>query len=85
MKNSGIISGLEANFLLFALDAYCETDQAGNITTVKGIEGYTIEQINDLRWRLFGIHEHPEEYYEDSEISSAPDLPPHVAAPERGS
>lgn len=53
------ITGLEANFLLFCLDHYCKVDKEGNLTQAS--YGYSLKELNDLRWRLFHAHEHPEE------------------------
>ncbi len=53
------ISGLEANFLLFALDKYVETDKMGKVT--KTSHGYSKENIQYIRDKLFMAHEHPQE------------------------
>jgi hypothetical protein len=53
------ITGLEANLLLFTLDIIAATDREGKIT--KAYHGYTFEEMQDLRDRLFGAHEHPDE------------------------
>ena len=53
------ITGLEANFLLFCLDAYCVADTEGKLT--KAPHGYPMGELQDLRDRLFVAHEHPEE------------------------
>ena len=57
------ITGLEANFLLFCLDAYCAADTLGKLTKVA--HGYTMGELQDLRDRLFIAHEHPEANYEE--------------------
>jgi hypothetical protein len=53
------ITGLEANFLLYCLDRYCKVDKEGNLT--EAAWGYDLKDLNDLRWRLFAVHEHPED------------------------
>jgi hypothetical protein len=53
------ITGLEANFLLYCLDRYCKVDKEGNLT--EAAWGYDLKDLNDLRWRLFAAHEHPED------------------------
>lgn len=53
------ISGLEANFLLFALGSYLGVDANGHIMSAK--HGYTRADLQALRDRLFGAHEHPDE------------------------
>lgn len=53
------ITGLEANLLLFCLDAYCEVDVQGKLT--KAVHGYALGELQNLRDRLFRAHEHPEE------------------------
>jgi hypothetical protein len=64
------ITGLDANALLSALDYYCSVNDRGNLTRLspygfgghqEDTTGFTLEQLNDLRWRLFTAHEHPEE------------------------
>lgn len=52
-----IISGLEANFLLFALDRYLDVDDMGRVTCEK--HGYSLEDLQKLRDKLFAAHEHP--------------------------
>lgn len=52
------ISGLEANFLLFALDAYLGVNANGHILSAK--HGYTRADLQSLRDRLFAAHEHCE-------------------------
>jgi hypothetical protein len=54
------ITGLEANFLLFCLDAYCGTDIRGKVKAIHQ-PGYSKAAIQDLRDRLMAIHEHPEQ------------------------
>ena len=54
-----MITRLEANFLLFCLDAYCAADTQGKLT--KASHGYSIGELQGLRDRLFIAHEHPEE------------------------
>jgi len=56
------ITGLEANFLLFALDAYLGVDALGKIMSTK--HGYSREEVQHLRNRLFDNHQHPKEEYE---------------------
>jgi hypothetical protein len=53
------LSGKDAHFLLFALDAYCEVDKEGKLTKAKG--GSSLQDLQDLRDRLFAAHEHPNE------------------------
>lgn len=53
------ITALEANYLLFCLDAYCKTDWRGKLT-LNLVEGYSLEKLQELRDRLFAVHEHPE-------------------------
>lgn len=53
------VSGLEANLLLFALDKYLGVDRHGKLLFTQ--RGYTMEETQDLRDRLFAAHEHPEE------------------------
>lgn len=55
------ISGLDANFLLFALDEFCKTDRNGKVQSTGDIPGYTLEDIQHLRDSLFTNHQHPEE------------------------
>lgn len=57
------ISGLEAHYLLFALDSYLGVDANGHIFQCK--DGYTREGWQSLRDRLFAAHRHPPEDYED--------------------
>ena len=57
------ITGLEANLLLFCLDAYCEVDAGGKLN--KAQHGYTLRELQDLRDRLFLAHEHPKEDNEE--------------------
>jgi len=54
------ISGLEANFLLFALDKFVQSDHQGRVT-MQRIEGYNLTQIQMLRDKLFAAHVHPQE------------------------
>ena len=53
------ISGLEANFLLFALDKYLGVDANGKLFSAA--HGYSRESLQNLRDRLFAHHEHPPE------------------------
>lgn len=54
------VSNLEANYLLFCLDRYVQTDINGKIVD-QPIDGYTKEEIQTLRDRLFAAHDHPED------------------------
>lgn len=64
MSADGIkISGLEANFLLFALDNYLGVDANGHIFQAK--HGYTRADLQALRDRLFNAHEHPDKMYDE--------------------
>jgi len=54
-----MISSLEANFLLYAMDAYLGVDAKGKLLSVK--HGYTYDDLQNLRDRLWAIHEHPED------------------------
>lgn len=54
------LDGLEANFLLFALDRYCGVNQEGKLLS-RSRRGYSLEQVQALRDKLFAAHEHPEE------------------------
>ena len=56
------LTGIEANYLLFALDAYCSTNGNGMVLTARMHPGYSIEQVQYLRDKLFMYHEHPEDY-----------------------
>lgn len=51
------ITGKEANFLLFLLDTLLKLD---NVKSVSGLS-YSLNQIENLRERLFNVHEHPPE------------------------
>jgi hypothetical protein len=51
------ITGIEANLLLFALDAYLLVNVHGKV--LKSKDGYTREELQALRDRLMAIHEHP--------------------------
>ncbi len=66
MERTLTITGLEANVLLFALDAYLGVDDRGMLL---GDEpGYTAQALQSLRDRLLGVHEHPaglEDEYEE--------------------
>jgi len=53
------ITGLEANFLLYCLDAYCGVTNRGRLLNPS--HGYSLEALQDLRDRLMAVHEHPEE------------------------
>jgi hypothetical protein len=58
------ITGLEANYLLFALDFYLHTDTEGKINpwpTSLRFHGYTRDDLQALRDKLFDAHEHPKE------------------------
>lgn len=57
MKDGTQISGIEAHFLLFALDAYVGADRQGHVLSEK--HGYSRGSIQNLRDRLFAAHEHP--------------------------
>ena len=53
------ITPLEANLLLFALDLMCKTNSKGLVT--QAFVGYTLDEIQSVRDRLFAKHEHPPE------------------------
>ena len=57
------ITGLEANFLLFALDEYLGVDANGHLLSAK--HGYARTDLQSLRDRLFDAHEHPPEPDDD--------------------
>lgn len=57
------ITGLEANFLLFTMDAYLGVDQEGHIMSAK--HGYPKEDLQALRDKLFVAHRHPPEDEEE--------------------
>lgn len=52
------ISGIEAHWLLFALDHYCATDKLGKITIAPCADPIELQSLRD---RLFAAHEHPDE------------------------
>lgn len=52
------ITGIEAHFLLFAMDKYLGVDAFGHIMSAK--HGYSRKSLQELRDRLFKAHEHPE-------------------------
>ena len=56
--NTTEISDLEANALLFGFDKEFGVNEDGLVTTAK--YGYTIEDLQRLRDKLFDVHEHPE-------------------------
>ena len=58
------INGLEANLLLFALNEYFGVDKNGRLFHTRTIEGYSYNDVQSLRDRLFDHHEHPPEMYE---------------------
>lgn len=51
------ITGVEAHFLLFALDDYLGVDAKGHVMSAK--HEYTREALQSLRDRLFAAHQHP--------------------------
>lgn len=53
-----VITPLEANYLLYALDAYAGVDEWGKLRDVRHF-GYTLAELQDLRDRLMAVHEHP--------------------------
>jgi hypothetical protein len=53
------ITGLEANLLLTAFDAYVGIDGDGKV--LSGKDGYSARYLQALRDRLFEAHEHPDE------------------------
>jgi hypothetical protein len=55
------INGLEANFLLYCIDAYCGVNEQGKLLKAK-IPGYSLKSLQKLRDRMFAIHDHPEKY-----------------------
>jgi len=60
-----IITGIEAHFLLFAMDNYLGVDKDGKIKSVKHRFGH--EALQNLRDRLFAAHEHPAWEEEDEQ------------------
>lgn len=62
MNNEIVITGQEANILLYAFDAFFEVDERGTVGTfVAGpATRFPVKQLQDLRDRLFAVHEHPE-------------------------
>ena len=57
-RNNTTIDGLEANMLLFALDAYLGSETG---TVTRGADGLSVAECQALRDRLFSVHEHPKE------------------------
>ena len=56
------LTGIQAHYLLFALDYYCATDKYGKIT----LAPYgSFEKFQELRDKLFAAHEHPSEDFEE--------------------
>lgn len=54
-----MITGIEAHYLLFALDTYLETGRDGKVAQAKN--GWPTADWQSLRDKLFAAHEHPEE------------------------
>lgn len=59
LRGGDEISGIDAHFLLFAVDAYVATDSEGRVTEPRN--GLSLEGWQRIRDRLFEMHEHPEE------------------------
>jgi len=53
------ITGLEAHFLLYALDDYLVVDEHGKVVASK--HGYTLAELQYLRDKLFIHHVHPDD------------------------
>lgn len=53
------ISGVDAHFLLFAVDAYVTTNRDGRVTEARN--GLSLEGWQRIRNRLFEMHEHQAE------------------------
>lgn len=53
------LSGVDAHFLLFAVDAYVATDREGRVSEARN--GLSLEGWQQIRDRLFEMHEHPAE------------------------
>lgn len=68
------ITGLEAHFLLFALDDYLGVDANGKLLSAK--HGYSRSDLQNLRDRLFAAHEHPPE--DDEQFAGRPAPPPKL-------
>lgn len=66
---SAKISGLEAHFLLFAMDNYLGVDANGHILSAKN--GFTRTELQSLRDKLFNAHEHRPGEYDDDRLVSA--------------
>lgn len=50
------VTGVQANALLYFLDAACKTDRYGNVHRNRA--GYSLEDLQKLRDKLFIAHEH---------------------------
>lgn len=59
LRGGDEISGIDAHFLLLALDAYVLPDQDGRVTEPR--DGLSREGWQRIRDRLFEMHEHPVE------------------------
>ena len=59
LRGGDEISGVDAHFLLFAIDAYVATDPKGRVTEPR--DGLSREGWQRIRDRLFEMHEHPVE------------------------
>lgn len=59
LRGGDEISGIDAHFLLLALDAYVLPDQDGHVTEPR--DGLSREGWQKIRDRLFEMHEHPED------------------------
>ena len=52
------ISAIEANLLLYALDAYTEVDDMGQVQVDLINLGYSKKEVQELRDKLLGAHKH---------------------------
>lgn len=60
MNNTETITGLEADAILWALDTYYGCTPSGHVILDHG-HGHSLEFLQQLRDKLFAIHEHPED------------------------
>lgn len=58
-----LITDLEANLLLSALDNYLGVDKDGKLQSTE--EFYSLKDVQYLRDRLFKHHKHPEQMYKE--------------------
>jgi hypothetical protein len=81
MENKLTITGLEANYLLYALDAYSGVDASGKLRDVRHF-GYDLKDLQNLRDRLFMVHEHPKDEEDEDEDKGSSVLIDKVEAAE---